>query len=152
MEKIRASIYHLPWMNRHCKGFRFKKLTPAELGNISMKKRIAGFLRQHHHSGASSMRYSLMVVGLTLALNACSHWFVDPYPDLVETEKQLVQNCALLGVVAETADAANPFSAAAGINMVLRVRERAGQLGATHLVWLHQTDTMATAEAYRCPQ
>lgn len=98
------------------------------------------------------MRYVIAAVGLTLLLNACSHWFMEPYPDVIETEKQLVEGCKLLGVIAETADAGNPFPAAAETNMVLRVRERAGQLGATHIVWLHQTGTMATAEAYQCPQ
>ena len=98
------------------------------------------------------MRYKTAVVVLTLLLSACSHWFVEPYPDVVETESQLVKGCELLSVVTEIADAGNPFPAAARANMVLRVRERAGQLGATHIVWLHKTNTMATAEAYRCPQ
>ena len=51
------------------------------------------------------IRVAMMTVGLALALSACSHWFVEDYPDLIETEKQLVQGCTMLGVVTETADA-----------------------------------------------
>jgi hypothetical protein len=87
-----------------------------------------------------------------LALWGCSyHWFEEPYPQILEAEKQQVAGCALLGVVSETADAANPWSFAAKQNMIFKVRERAGQLGATHVVWLHRTASMATAEAYMCP-
>jgi hypothetical protein len=98
------------------------------------------------------MRYLsiIMILWVGVILTACPHWFVEPYPDLIETEKQLVTGCNFLGLVVETADAANPFSLAAETNMVLRVRERAGQLGATHIVWLHKTATTATAEAYQC--
>ena len=96
------------------------------------------------------MRCLFIILWVGLFMTACPHWFVEPYPDLVETEKQLVADCDFLGVVTETADAANPFSLAAETNMVLQVRERAGQLGATHIVWLHKTGTMAAAEAYRC--
>ena len=92
----------------------------------------------------------LIFFGVALFLTACTAWFVEPYPDLVETEKPLVADCSLVGVVTETADAANPISLAAQTNMVLKVRERAGMLGATHIVWLHKTATMATAEAYQC--
>ena len=98
------------------------------------------------------MRIVMIAVGLALALSACSHWFVEDYPDVIETEKQLVEGCTMLGVVTETADAGDPFAAAAKTNMILKVRDRAGRLGATHIVWLHQTSTMATAEAYRCPR
>ncbi len=96
------------------------------------------------------MRCMVIVLLGVLTLSGCAQWFVEPYPDLIETEKQLVAGCNYLGLVTETADGANPFPQAAETNMVLRVRERAGQLGATHLVWLHKTGTMATAETYRC--
>ena len=88
---------------------------------------------------------------LGLMIVSCSQWFVEPYPDLMETEKNLVSACKMVGVIAETADAGNPFAYAATLNMRLRVRERAGMLGATHIVWLHKTATSAAAEAYRCP-
>jgi hypothetical protein len=96
------------------------------------------------------MRYTMAIIGMVLTLSACPHWFAEPYPDLIETEKQTVADCRLIGMVSEAADASNPFPVAAEANMVLRVRERAGQMGATHIVWLHKTGTMAAAEAYRC--
>jgi hypothetical protein len=97
------------------------------------------------------MRSIFWVVFLGLSASACTQWFVEPYPDLLETEKKLVSACKMVGVISETADAGNPFAAAARQNMILRVRERAGMLGATHIVWLHRTATSAAAEAYRCP-
>ena len=98
------------------------------------------------------MRFIIMLILLLTSLWGCSyHWFEEPYPDILEAERQQVTGCILLGVVSETADAANPWSIAAKQNMIFRVRERAGQLGATHIVWLHKTGSMATAEAYDCP-
>jgi hypothetical protein len=98
------------------------------------------------------MKWFMLVVLITMTGAQCSrHVYDEPYPDLLEAEQQQVKGCTMLGVVSETADAANPWSLAAELNMVFRVRERVGQLGATHLVWLHQTNTMATAQAYHCP-
>ncbi len=97
------------------------------------------------------MRIKRLLPLLLLILLGCSyHWFEEPHPDILEAEKQQVDGCAMLGVVSETADAANPWSIAAKQNMIFRVRERAGQLGATHIVWLHKTSSMATAQAYNC--
>ncbi len=97
------------------------------------------------------MKKSVLIIIGTLVLIGCSRWSVKLYPDLVETEKPLVARCKLLGMVNETADAGNPVPLAATENMILRVRERAGDLGASHIVWLHQTATSAAAEAYQCP-
>jgi hypothetical protein len=97
------------------------------------------------------MRSIICVVLTGLAVSACSQWFGEPYPNLIETEKNLVSACVMVGAIAETADAGSLFAFVAKKNMILRVRERAGMLGATHIVWLHQTANSATAEAYRCP-
>ncbi len=94
----------------------------------------------------------MTLVVFIVAIWGCSrHVYDEPYPDLLEAEPQQVHGCNMLGVISETADAANPWSLAAETNMVFRVRERAGQIGATHLVWLHRTGSMATAQAYDCP-
>ncbi len=98
------------------------------------------------------MKYLILLPLFFTTLWGCSyHWFQDPYPDILEAEKEQVSGCAMLGVVSETADAGNPIPIAAKQNMIFKVRERAGQLGATHIVWLHKTSHMATAEAYDCP-
>lgn len=98
------------------------------------------------------MRNVIFLPLFFLSFWGCSyHWFEEPYPDILEAERQQVDGCTMLGVVSETADAANPWSLAARQNMILKVRERAGQLGATHIVWLHQTSNMAAAQAYDCP-
>lgn len=98
------------------------------------------------------MKFLFIILMVGLAVGGCSyHLYDEPYPDILEAEKQQVRNCTMLGVLSETADAANPWSLAAQQNMIFKVRERAGQLGATHIVWLHRTSTMATAQAYQCP-
>jgi hypothetical protein len=53
-------------------------------------------------------------------------------------------------MLAETADAADPFDIWAAQSMYKRIRDRALDLSATHIVWLHKTDHSAAAEAYRC--
>lgn len=76
----------------------------------------------------------------------------DPNPrQLIEVEAQLVADCTKVGVLTETADAASPFPVTSTKRMIQRLKARAVQLGATHLVWLHKTNLAAAAEAYRCP-
>lgn len=96
------------------------------------------------------MQRILLLVSI-LSLFAGCHYVRDPYPDLIETQKTLMSGCDLLGLVAETADANQIFSTIAQREMVTRVKARSVQLGATHIVWLHKTETGAAAEAYRCP-
>jgi hypothetical protein len=81
----------------------------------------------------------------------CTH-FKDPYPQLRETQPQLVAGCALLGTVAETADADRISATLAQRAMVDKVKERSVALGATHIVWLHQTRNSAAAQAYQCAE
>ena len=97
------------------------------------------------------MRLFFWVMLCVLLGASCTKRYADPYPDLVETEKELVSNCKMIGVIAEMANAGNPFGFDAKQRMILRVRQRAGTLGATHIVWLHKTDTSSAAEAYQCP-
>jgi hypothetical protein len=97
------------------------------------------------------MRIFMLLALAGLWVAGCSQWFPDPYPDLMETERRLIAACEQVGMIAETADADNVFAFDAKDNMILRVRERAVALGATHIVWLHRTATSAAAEAYRCP-
>ena len=83
-------------------------------------------------------------------LSGCARYLDASYSDIVETEEALVTDCSRLGVITETADADDPVAWMATRRMIFRVKERAAQLGATHLVWRHKTATSATAEAYGC--
>ncbi|MBT8338924.1 MAG: hypothetical protein HKP58_18650 [Desulfatitalea sp.] len=74
----------------------------------------------------------------------------NPYPHLIETQTVLVSDCRLLGLISETADAGHIVTPMARREMVNRVKFRADQLDATHIVWLHKTDTAAAAEVYDC--
>lgn len=90
-----------------------------------------------------------LVVGTWVV--GCAHP-KDPYDGrLNEVEPQLVSGCLLVGVIDENADAADPFPHLATSKMISRVKARAIQLRATHLVWLHKTSLSAAAEAYQCP-
>lgn len=101
------------------------------------------------------MRTHLLIMMAAIWMAGCAHLpnpFRDPFPNLVETQPQLVTGCDMLGTVAETADADRISDRMAKRAMINEVRERATQLGATHIVWLHRTDASATAQAYRCSQ
>jgi hypothetical protein len=96
------------------------------------------------------MRCILLALAVLTGLGACTLWRGTGYSPLIETEVQLVGDCVLVSTITETASAENPFPIHAKKAMIRRVKERAVQLGATHLVWLHQTYSSATAQAYRC--
>ncbi len=90
-----------------------------------------------------------------LLIGGCSYFkdpVKDPYSQLSEVQAQLVVDCDMLGLVAETADADKLFPYFARREMVRRVKARANQLGATHIVWLHKTNESAAAQTYRCKQ
>ena len=97
------------------------------------------------------MRIVLLAWVIGLIGLGCTNRIYDPYPDLMETEKALVGGCEQIAVINETADAGNVLAFDATEKMLIRVRDRAGLLGATHIVWLHRTSHSAAAEAYRCP-
>lgn len=84
-----------------------------------------------------------------LCVTGCAQ-FQNVYPELVETQATLVENCQRLGMISETANADHLSAYMARRAMENRVRERAFQMGATHVVWLHSTETSAALQAYRC--
>jgi hypothetical protein len=92
----------------------------------------------------------LIALLLLIGLDACAMWRGTGYSQLIETEAQMVGDCVLVATIAETASAENPFPVDAKAAMIRRVKDRAVQLDATHLVWLHKTYSSATAQAYRC--
>ncbi|MCJ8499694.1 hypothetical protein [Desulfatitalea alkaliphila] len=69
---------------------------------------------------------------------------------LVDSSPAMVAECRFLGMVTETADAGQVSVFWARRSMLRAVTNRAAQLGATHLVWLHRTDNSAAAQAYHC--
>ncbi|MDA8141303.1 MAG: hypothetical protein M0036_21890 [Desulfobacteraceae bacterium] len=97
------------------------------------------------------MKHLAVMIAAMACLTGCGHYMKDPSPQLVETQPQLVTACTMLGTISETPNADYISSYLAQREMVNKVRGRAGQLGATHIVWLHQTPYGAAAQAYRCP-
>lgn len=92
---------------------------------------------------------AIAIPALILSLTGCAQ-FRNVYPELVETQASLVEGCQRLGMISETANADHPSAYMARREMENRARERAYQLGATHIVWLHNTETSAALQAYRC--
>ncbi|MBR9979803.1 MAG: hypothetical protein KFF50_02120 [Desulfatitalea sp.] len=96
------------------------------------------------------MRFFSLVIMSALLLAGCAA-IQGTGGRLVDTQASLVAHCESLGLVAETADAGHVSAIWARRTMLRAVRARAEQLGATHLVWRHKTDSSAAAQAYRCP-
>jgi hypothetical protein len=94
------------------------------------------------------MKY-LLVVSVFVLLAGCASQ-AHRTTGLIETQDSLMSGCTRLGMVTETSNAGWISTNWARELMVKKVKERAEQLGATHIVWLHQTDDSAAAEAYRC--
>ncbi|GEM_PF-5940943 len=93
---------------------------------------------------------AVTILLLGVILSACSFRALQA-PAIAETEPQLVQDCRLLGVLNETADADTIFQWRATQKMIARIKQRAARLGATHLVWHHRGKLSASASAYLCP-
>ena len=93
-----------------------------------------------------------MILTIGLLINGCSYFKDSPSQSsqLSEVQAQQVVGCDMLGLVSETADADKLSVYLARREMVQRVKARASQLGATHIVWLHQTNESAAAQTYRC--
>ena len=97
------------------------------------------------------MKTWLFVALAGLLVAGCMPYPMESMMQLTETEAQMVSGCAKLGMISENADADNPFAYDATHRMIYKVKQRAVQLGATHIVWLHKTAHSAAAVAYRCP-
>ncbi len=93
---------------------------------------------------------SFIIILVFTVLSGCSLWPSRP-PRIAEVEPQLVTDCHFLAVLNETADADRIIQMHAAEEMVTRIKERAVQLGATHLVWHHRTKSSASASVYFCP-
>lgn len=95
------------------------------------------------------MRFYLSMIIALAGLTGCAA-IQGPGAQLVETQSALMAQCDSLGVLNETVDAGRLSTVMARRAMVRKIEARAVQLGATHIVWLHQTDTSAAAKAYQC--
>lgn len=97
----------------------------------------------------AKLLFYILLAGVSIM--GCAH-SEDPYAGRFnEVPAELVSGCELIGVINETANAGDPFPWLATKKMIQRVKSRAVDLKATHLVWLHKTEQSASAEAYRCP-
>lgn len=72
------------------------------------------------------------------------------YPGLREVQPQVVDHCERMGSISEMTDTSHIFPIVAVQQMQDRIRAKAAELGATHIVWEYRTDEAAAATAYRC--
>ena len=96
------------------------------------------------------MKFAFIAI-LSMLLAGCVYMDQRKLAHIQETDRRMVAGCASLGVLSETTDAGNPFTFYAEQRMLVNIKQRAAQLGATHIVWLHKTSQSASAEAFRCP-
>lgn len=95
--------------------------------------------------------FAIVVPVAMLCLTGCAQ-FENVYPELVETQAPLVESCRRLGMISETANAEHLSAFMARREMENQARERAFQMGATHIVWLHRTANSAALQAYWCEE
>ena len=98
------------------------------------------------------MKEIICWVSIICVFCGCARYLDASYSNIIETEGAQVKDCSRLGVITETADADDPFEWVATRRMIFRIKERAVQLGGTHIVWDHKTAASATAEVYVCPE
>ena len=92
----------------------------------------------------------LILLALLLAGAGCTSPIVLEGPPAA-AEEAAMGTCQYLGTVSETTDPDQIFFRFAATDSARRVHQRARALGATHMVWLYQNTTGASALAYRCP-
>jgi hypothetical protein len=78
------------------------------------------------------------------------------FPDLVVAEEGMIWNCEYLDTLSETSDPGKFFHSSTKYSKYydgeLKVLERASNMGATHVVWLHNYSVGSSAEVYRCDE
>lgn len=75
---------------------------------------------------------------------------LDPNALPLAVEENAVANCTLLGALVQDVDPGCISLTAERVRCELNVRDRARQMGATHIVWLYRLPTGVAAKAYRC--
>jgi hypothetical protein len=76
---------------------------------------------------------------------------LDPDQRPLAVEDSAVSDCELLGALAEDIDPGCLSMTAERVRCELEVRDRARQMGATHIVWIYRLSTGVAAKAFRCP-
>ena len=101
------------------------------------------------------MRYDLTKWMLFLAIPfffACTQ---NRFPNLVIAEVGMVETCAYLDTISETSDPGKPVTNYKHYKYYdgeMKVLERAGNMGATHLVWQYNYPIGSSGAAYRCDE
>ena len=71
-------------------------------------------------------------------------------PAVKIAEEPMVQDCAYVATLSETADPGRPLNNYRPSEHQAEVLERAANLGATHVVWVYDFQIGSAAVAYRC--
>ena len=75
-----------------------------------------------------------------------------PRPSIIVTEAKIVSACVYLDTLSEISDMGKvQLHPKHTYDAQERVIHRAVKLGATHIVWLHNTPQGSAARAYQCP-
>ena len=92
----------------------------------------------------------LIIFFLLVFLAACAK---NRFPDIIVAEENMVLNCRYLDTVSEISDPGKvifPFKYNNPYDAESKVMERAGNMGASHIVWMHNYPVGSSAAVYRC--
>ena len=92
----------------------------------------------------------LIIFFLLVFLAACAK---NRFPDIIVAEENMVLNCRYLDTVSEISDPGKvifPFKYNNPYDAESKVMERAGNMGASHIVWMHNYPVGSSADLYRC--
>jgi hypothetical protein len=99
-------------------------------------------------NGTAALIKRLMGIISIVFLAACTKTI----PAVKIAEEQMVQDCVFVATLSETADPGRPLDNYRPPEHQDEVLERAGNLGATHIVWVYDFRIGSAAVAYRCDQ
>ena len=87
---------------------------------------------------------------LLVFLSACAK---NRYPDPIAVEEGMIHDCRYLDTISEVTDPGGivfPAKCSNPYDGERKVLERAGKMGASHIVWLYNYPIGSSASAYRC--
>jgi hypothetical protein len=91
-----------------------------------------------------------MLIFFLFGVGSCTQ---NRFPNLVVAEERMVEDCIYLDTISEHSDPGSlifPYKYGEFYDGELRVLERAGHLGATHVVWLYNYPIGSSAAVYQC--
>ena len=101
--------------------------------------------RENLKASAGFMKMLMWLISIVFFLGCTK-----TIPAVKIAEESMVQDCAYVATLSETADPGRPLDNYRPSEHQAEVLERAANLGATHVVWVYDFQIGSAAVAYRC--